>query len=112
MEVAPYYRSGVLAEFPASDGHHVFLRLRLPTGEAAPEGAVVRVNGLEQRFRVGLDGAVYLTGVRQDIVGSLHWRDQRCGFTLHIGDENQPGNGPLNIPADRVWAVVFTVKID
>jgi outer membrane usher protein len=90
MEVAPYYRSGVLAEFPASDGHHVFLRLRLPTGEAAPEGAVVRVNGLEQRFRVGLDGAVYLTGVRQDIVGSLHWRDQRCELSARVSDAAGP----------------------
>jgi outer membrane usher protein len=83
--VTPYAGAGALADFPAGEGHDVMLRLLLPEGSPAPEGASVSLRGSETRFPVGLDGAVYLRGVSDGDRGVLQWEDRRCGFQLVIG---------------------------
>ena len=84
IPVAPYFRSGVLADFPAAEGNDVFMQVRLADGRPAPEGAVVRVQGLKERFPVGLDGSLYLTGVKENVEASLFWRDGRCTLSLQV----------------------------
>jgi outer membrane usher protein len=82
--VTPYAGAGTLAEFPASEGRDVFLRLLLPDGEPARQGGYVRVDGNDLRYPVGLDGAVYLRDVEDSVHAVLHWGDQRCGFALDL----------------------------
>jgi len=82
--VTPYAGAGALADFPAGEGHDVMLRLLLPEGSPAPEGATVSLGARGTRFPVGLDGAVYLRGVSDGDRGVLHWEDRRCGFRVGL----------------------------
>jgi outer membrane usher protein len=84
MNVTPYFQSGVLADFPAREGRDVLLRLRLPDGSPAPEGGLVRAQGMDDVFPVGLDGQVYLRDVSHGTPLWLEWRDNRCGLTLDL----------------------------
>ncbi|MGB5589480.1 MAG: fimbria/pilus outer membrane usher protein, partial [Gammaproteobacteria bacterium] len=90
MDVTPYFRSGVLADFPASEGRDILLRLMLPDGSPAPEGGAVRAEGSDAVFPVGLDGQVYLRNVSDGTSLTLDWRDNTCGFVLDIAGHQGP----------------------
>jgi len=85
--VAPYFGAGVIVDFPASEGNDVMLRLLTPDGAAAPQGAVIVMDGQDRRFPVGIDGAAYLQDVATSDAGSLVWQDQRCTFTIALPDD-------------------------
>ncbi|MGB5621286.1 MAG: fimbria/pilus outer membrane usher protein [Gammaproteobacteria bacterium] len=89
MNVTPYFRTGVLADFPAREGRDVLLRLLLPDGSPAPEGSVVRAVETDEFFPVGLDGQVYLRDVGDGAALTLSWRDNACGFDLRIQDTDR-----------------------
>ena len=89
MNVTPYFRSGVLADFPAREGRDVLLRLLLPDGSPAPEGSMVRTDEAGESFPVGLDGQVYLRDVSDGTPLTLRWRDNACTFVLQIGDSGR-----------------------
>ncbi len=86
MNVTPYFRSGVLADFPASEGRDVLMRLLLPDGSPAPEGSLIRAEGTGGAFPVGLSGQVYLRDVSDGTALSLEWSDNACGFVLDLGN--------------------------
>ena len=88
--VTPYAGAGALADFPASEGRDVMLRLLLPDGSAAPQGGYVSLAGSPERFPVGLDGAVYLRGVAGGEQAILHWSGPGCAFMVGLPAEQGP----------------------
>jgi outer membrane usher protein len=63
--VAPYYRSGLIVEFDVKETHSALLRVMMPDGTPAPEGAQAQVVGSPQLYPMGRNGRLYL----QDLVG-------------------------------------------
>lgn len=105
MDVTPYFRSGVLADFPAQEGHDVLLRLLLPDGSPAPEGGRVRADGVDEIFPVGLDGQVYLRNVGDGAVLTMEWQDNACGFVLDLShaDGLVPDLGDVSCTGESGW---------
>jgi outer membrane usher protein len=88
--VTPYAGAGALADFPVSEGKDALLRLLLPDGNPAVQGAYVILNEQGLRYPVGIDGAVYLRDVEDGDRAVMHYRDQRCGFTVELDGRDGP----------------------
>jgi outer membrane usher protein len=63
MEAVPFFRSGLLLDFPVRRSHGATLSIRLDDGAPMPSGAIVRIAGRDEEFPVGLGGEAYLTGL-------------------------------------------------
>lgn len=91
MEIAPYYRSGVLADFHVSSSKSALIKVRLEDGSELPAGATVKLG--KKEFPVGFHGEVYVTDLESHNFLEANWNDQRCEFTVDV-----PANtGPLPI---------------
>ncbi len=90
VAVAPFFRAGALVAFPADESRDIRLRLVLPDGEPAPEGAAIRLRDRKESFPVGLDGAVYLIGVDDEASATVMWGDNRCGIDIVVPDTDSP----------------------
>jgi outer membrane usher protein len=80
MESVPYYRSGLLFDFPVRRSHGATLRIRLDDGAPIPSGAIVRIAGRDEEFPVGLEGEAYLTGLEEENHLSASWKGRSCEF--------------------------------
>ena len=80
MVVVPYYRSGLLLDFPVQRSRGATLHIRLDDGKPIPAGATVRIAGRAEEFPVALDGEAYLTGLEQHNRLRVTWHDQSCEF--------------------------------
>jgi outer membrane usher protein len=80
MEAVPYYRSGLLLDFPVRRSHGATLRIRLDDGAPIPSGAIVRVAGRDEDFPVALDGEAYVTGLEQHNRLRATWKGKSCEF--------------------------------
>jgi len=91
IAATPYFRAGVLAEFPVRTAHGALFRIVLDSGQVMPAGSTVELNEGKTLFPVANDGAVYVTGlVKQNrLVG--RWKGQSCKFDLGF----EPSNDPL-----------------
>jgi len=89
-EAVPYYRSGLVVSFPVRPAHGALLRLILEDGVSPPPGAQVRVEDRAERFPVGFDGEVYLTGLAATNRARAEWQDRRCEFELRLSESKEP----------------------
>jgi outer membrane usher protein len=80
MEAVPYYRSGLLLDFPVRRSHGATLRVRLDDGAPIPSGAIVQVTGRDEDFPVGLDGEAYVTGLEEHNRLRATWKGKSCEF--------------------------------
>ncbi len=80
MEAVPYYRSGLLLDFPVRRSHGAMLRIRLDDGAPIPSGAIIRVAGRDEEFPVGLEGEAYLTGLEEHNRLHASWKGKSCEF--------------------------------
>ena len=80
MEAVPYYRSGLLLDFPVRRSHGATLRIRLDDGAPIPSGAIVQVTGRDEDFPVGLDGEAYVTGLEENNRLRATWKGKTCEF--------------------------------
>ena len=80
MEAVPYYRSGLLLDFPVRRSHGATLRIRLDDGAPIPSGAIVQVTGRDEDFPVGLDGEAYVTGLEEHNHLRATWKGKSCEF--------------------------------
>lgn len=88
-EISPYYRSGVVVDFPVERSRDAFFRILLDDGEALPTGAVVVLENGE-RFPVGLRGEVFLMGLEPVNRLRVLWRQQSCEIDLNVPDSDEP----------------------
>ena len=90
LELVPYFRSGVVAEFPVKPSRGALIRIVLDSGEPLPPGATVVIVGAEDRFPVARDGEVFVTGMGDVTPLQAHWREQRCEFEVRFPEDAGP----------------------
>ena len=97
IEAVPYFRSGLLLEFPVQRANSALLVLTLADGTAMPVGSVVNIVGRTEKFPVAQRGEVYVTGLSQKSRLRATWRDQSCEFEVEPGTALglQPRIGPI-----------------
>lgn len=89
-EAVPYYRSGLVVSFPVRPARGALLRLVLEDGKRPPPGAQVQLDDRTERFPLGLDGEVYLTGLAATQRGRAEWNGRRCVFELQVAQTHDP----------------------
>jgi outer membrane usher protein len=90
MAAVPYYRSGVMLEFPVRRARGAVFRLRLDDGAEMPSGALVDVVGGAASFPVALEGVVYVTGLAAHNRLLARWKGQSCEFDLALPASPDP----------------------
>ena len=80
MEAVPFFRSGLLLDFPVRRSHGATLSIRLDDGGPIPSGALVRIAGRDEEFPVGLGGEAYLTGLEEKNRLRATWKGKSCDF--------------------------------
>jgi outer membrane usher protein len=81
-QAVPYFRSGVLVSFPVEHPHGALLSVRLENGRPLPPGTLVKVAGVEEEFPSGLNGEVYVTGLKEHNALRAEWPGGTCQFSL------------------------------
>ena len=84
MEAVPYFRSGLLFDFPVRRSHGATLRIRLDDGAPMPSGAILRLAGGDAEFPVGLEGEAYLTGLEEHNHLHASWKGKSCEFDVEF----------------------------
>ena len=78
LVATPYYRSGVLVDFPVKRERGATLRIVLDDGSDLPSGALSSIEGKEDEFPVALRGEAYLTGFEAQNRIRFSWKGQNC----------------------------------
>jgi outer membrane usher protein len=84
QRVAPYYRSGVIADFAARRVVNALLEVRLPNGKPLPTGADVYRAGDDLTYPVGRDGEVFIADLINGSVYVAEWSGGRCSFVVKV----------------------------
>jgi outer membrane usher protein len=82
IEAVPYYRSGVLLQFPVRRSRGAIFRVVLDDGEGMPSGSTVQLAGRDEVFPVALDGAAYVTGLQPRNSVRAMWNNRSCDFEV------------------------------
>ena len=78
LVATPYYRSGVLIDFPVKRERGGTLRVILDDGSDLPSGALSQIEGKDEEFPVALRGEAYLTRFEATNRIRFTWKGQRC----------------------------------
>lgn len=90
LVAVPYFRSGLLLDFPVRRERGAVLRLELEDGAPLPAGAVVRVVATDQTFPVALRGEAYVAGLAESNVLRAEWRGQTCDIEVRYPETRDP----------------------
>lgn len=89
LEAVPYYRSGVLIDFPVRRARGALFRVRLESGEALPLGSSVQIRDGNQVFPVAFNGEVFVTGLAASNRMIARWQNKACGFELNYTETDE-----------------------
>jgi outer membrane usher protein len=79
LAAAPYFRTGVLIDFPVKHVHAATLRIVLEDGRDMPSGAQATIIGGDlEEFPVALRGELYLTGLSGSQRVRIEWKNRSC----------------------------------
>ena len=97
LDAVPYYRSGIVIEFPVRRTRAALLQIVLEDGKPLPAGAVVKIAGQAEEFPVALNGETYLTDLERTNRIRAFWRGQSCEieFSYPETSDPQPRLGPF-----------------
>lgn len=88
QEVSPYYRSGVVIEFPVSSLHSVMMNVIDSDGAFIPVGAEAYIDERPEPVHLGYDGLLYLTSVKAAHQVTIRYEQdgerQECGIRLVV----------------------------
>lgn len=90
LDAVPYYRSGVLLDFPVQRVRAGTLHVVLEDGSPLPSGALARFEGQEKEFPVALRGEAYLEGFADSNRIVFTWRGQRCTLDVPYPRTSDP----------------------
>ena len=90
MEAVPFFRSGLLLDFPVRRSHGATLRIDLDDAAPIPSGAVVQVIGRDEEFPVGLEGEAYLTGLEEQNHLRATWKGMTCELDVAFPRTDEP----------------------
>ena len=89
IEVAPYWRSGVLVAFPVARTRDAFFRILMDNGEPLPAGAIVYdENG--DAWPVGHRGESFVSGLAEVNYLQARHNGLLCTFELTVPDSDEP----------------------
>ena len=90
IDAVPYFRSGLLFDFPVRRSHGATLVVLLDDGAPIPSGAIVRVVGRDEEFPVALKGEAYVTGLSERNHLSVSWKGRSCEFEAAFPQTTEP----------------------
>ena len=90
IEATPYYRSGVLVDFPISRVRAATLHVILEDGSDLPSGALARIQGKHEDFPVALRGEAYLEGFEEMNRILFNWKGQQCSIEVAYPRTSDP----------------------
>jgi outer membrane usher protein len=90
LDAVPYYRSGVLLEFPIKRVRAATMTVALEAGESIPSGALARVEGKPDEFPVALRGELYLEGLEERSRVTVQWKGQACTLDVVYPKTDDP----------------------
>jgi outer membrane usher protein len=90
VESVPYYRSGLLFDFPVRRSHGATLHIRLDDGAPMPSGGIVQVVGRDEDFPVALNGEAYVTGLERQNRLRASWKGRSCEFDAVFPATDEP----------------------
>ena len=82
MTAVPYFRSGVLIDFPIRRSNGAVFRVTLENGNPLPTGSTVENQEAKIVFPVATNGEVYFTGLLEHNHITAKWRGQSCEFDV------------------------------
>ena len=90
LYAVPYYRSGVLVDFPVERVRAGTFHVVLDDGRPLPSGALARLEGRGGEFPVALDGEAYLEGFEAQNRIVITWKGQRCTLDVPYPESTEP----------------------
>lgn len=90
LVAVPYFRSGVLLDFPIRRVRAGVLRVTNEHGEDVPSGSLARIAGGTEEFPVALRGEVYLNGFEDTNRVAVTWNGSRCEFEVKYPKTEDP----------------------
>lgn len=90
LDAVPYYRSGVLLEFPIKRVRAATMKIALDDGQPIPSGAVAKVEGKGDEFPVALQGELYIEGLDQRNRITVQWKGQACTLDVAYPKTDDP----------------------
>lgn len=90
LEAVPYFRSGLVLEFPVRAVNGVTLTAVLDTGEYVPAGATVTQLGGGPETVTGLRGEIYLTDPMPSNQLHIGWGEHACEMTVPFAPSSEP----------------------
>lgn len=90
LVASPYYRNGVLVDFPIRSSHGATLQVVSVDGKPIPSGAIARIVGSDREFPVAFDGQLYMTGLSENNELEVAWQGQSCRISVPMPASNDP----------------------
>jgi outer membrane usher protein len=90
LEAVPYYRSGVLVDFPVQRVRAGTFRVVLEDGSDLPSGALARFEGRGAEFPIALRGEAYLEGFEATNRIRVTWKGQSCVLDVPYPRTKEP----------------------
>ena len=90
VDAVPQYRSAAFVKFNVSNTRGATLTIDRGDGKPLPPGASVHIAGEKKTFPVGLDGELYITGLKSHNELEADWDDQHCRFVVDMPESNDP----------------------
>ncbi|MFO1418474.1 MAG: fimbria/pilus outer membrane usher protein [Methylotetracoccus sp.] len=88
--ISPYFRSGMVIDFPVRRSLGALLKIVLDDGSPMPAGAETKLEGAAQATPVALEGEVYLTGLADRNRLTVTWEGQSCAFDVIYPKTDDP----------------------
>lgn len=84
LPAVPRWRAVAAVTFPVRGGRGAMIKVVLDDGQAAPRGAIVRIDGEHRDFYVGSRGEAYVTGLQGTNRLQLHWKGATCSMDVEL----------------------------
>jgi len=82
LDALPYFRSGVVVEFPVRRSNGAIFKVLLDDGQPLPAGSTIENQEAKILFPVAYDGEVYFTGLVEHNHMIAKWKGQSCEFEV------------------------------
>jgi outer membrane usher protein len=90
LQAVPYFRSGVLVDFPVRRVRAATFRVVLDDGSDLPSGALARIAGKPEQFPVALRGEAYVEGLEAANRVTITWKGQSCELDVSYPPSADP----------------------
>jgi outer membrane usher protein len=90
LVAVPYYKSGVMLDFPIKRVRAGVLRIADESGADIPSGALAQIEGGAERFPVALRGELYMNGFANKDRVVITWQGRSCTIEVVYPQTSDP----------------------